>query len=103
MHEINNSNRGIRQDGTFTWRITKTQPEGKSCTKTITQEKLGRIQTAGGKMIFAIQGGQESWSGCGKGGSGTISPRSETYSYSNAGGALRITGPGGVNWAFRRG
>ncbi|NIJ64592.1 hypothetical protein FHR20_001523 [Sphingomonas leidyi] len=93
----------IRRDGTFTWRITKIQPEGKSCTKTINQEKLGRIQTAGGKMTFAIQGGNESWSGCGKGGSGTISPRSETYGYSNAGGGLRLTGPGGVNWAFRRG
>lgn len=93
----------IRRDGTFTWRITKVQPEGKSCSKTIAQEKLGRIQTAGGKMTFAIQGGQESWSGCGKGGSGTISPRSETYSYSNAGGGLRLSGPGGVNWSFRRG
>lgn len=92
----------IRRDGTFTWQITRSHAEGKGCTKTVTQRKEGRIATSGGKMTFSIQGGQESWSSCGKSGSGPMSPRNETYGYGSSGGELRLSGPGGVDWRFRR-
>jgi hypothetical protein len=97
-------NLAIRADGSFDWKISKTQPDGSRCTKTIDQLKQGRITTSAGKITFNIQGGTDAWrSSCGKGGEGTIKPSSETYSYSAAGGTLAIKGPGGVNWSFRRG
>ncbi|MDG2532834.1 hypothetical protein P6144_04185 [Sphingomonas sp. HITSZ_GF] len=92
----------IQRDGSFLWKISKQHTEGK-CTKAVTQEKRGQVLTSGGKMTFAIKSGREGWSSCGKTGAGAISARSETYSYSLSGGALRLSGPGGVNWTFRRG
>ncbi|HWK36482.1 hypothetical protein [Sphingomonas sp.] len=91
----------IRPDGGFSWRITRSYPEG-SCTKTVNQVKEGRATASGGSLTFAIERGTEQWSGCGKAGSGAIGPSRESYSYRAAGAALTISGSGGVNWAFHR-
>ncbi|MBB4838935.1 hypothetical protein HNP52_002004 [Sphingomonas kyeonggiensis] len=93
----------IRPDGSYSWRITKTQPEGARCTRTIEQEKHGRVSIAGDKISFATNSGTEAWrSSCGKSGTGTVAAITETYRYSLAGGALSVRGSGGVNWQFRR-
>lgn len=97
-------NLAIRADGTFSWKISKSQPDGSRCTKTIDQLKTGRVTTSAGKITFNILEGSDSWrSSCGKSGQGAIRASSETYSYSASGGTLAIKGPGGVNWSFRRG
>lgn len=94
----------IKKDGTFRWVITKVQPDGKSCTKTIQQEKLGRVATSGGKITFATTGGTDSWrSSCGKSGSGAMRTMNETYDYTRSGNTMTVKGSGGVNWTFRRG
>jgi len=90
----------VQPNGSFTWKIDKSYTEG-SCAKTVSQEKRGQLRAAGGKLTFSIQGGRESWSSCGKSGSTAISPGSETYDYTLAGGSLKVTGSGGVNWVFR--
>jgi hypothetical protein len=90
----------VQRDGGFTWKIDKSYTEG-SCAKTVAQEKRGQLRVAGGKLTFSIQGGRESWSSCGKSGTAAISPGSETYDYALAGGSLKVTGSGGVNWLFR--
>jgi len=93
----------IRPDGSYSWNITKVQPEGERCTRTIEQVKQGKVSIAGDKISFATSSGTETWrSSCGKSGNGTVTAQTETYSYSFDGGALSVRGSGGVNWQFRR-
>lgn len=96
-------NLSIRPDGGYSWRITKVQPEGARCARTIDQVKQGRVSIAGGKISFATSGGTETWrSSCGKSGTGAVAAITETYRYSLAAGVLSVRGSGGVNWQFRR-
>lgn len=92
----------IKADGSFRWAITKSQPEG-GCTKTIKQEKLGRVLTKGNQVTFVITAGDESWSSpCGKSGTGRTPRIQETYTFSKNGASLSLKGGGGVNWTFTR-
>ncbi|QPQ55324.1 carboxypeptidase regulatory-like domain-containing protein [Allosphingosinicella flava] len=92
----------VAADGTYRWNITKTMPDG-GCTKTIKQEKIGRLLTDNGKITFATANGTESWSNtCGKGGSGKIGKSHETYDYSRSGNTLLVNGSGGVRWRFQK-
>lgn len=96
-------NLSISADGSYSWRITKVQPEGERCTRTIEQVKQGKVAIAGDKISFTTSGGTETWrSSCGKSGNGTVTAQTETYSYSLTGSALSVRGSGGVNWQFRR-
>ena len=96
-------NLNVAPDGTYRWTITKSMPEG-GCTKTIKQEKVGRILTQGSQITFATNSGTESWSSsCGGGGSSKIGKSHETYDYRRNGNMLTVSGSGGVRWDFRRG
>lgn len=94
----------VASDGSFTWTIEKTQPDGKTCDKTIRTEKRGKVTVAGGKAAFAVSGGAERWSTtCGKSGQAAVGAAVETYDLTRNGAALTLKGSGGVNWTFNRG
>lgn len=94
----------VAPDGGFTWTIEKTQPDGKTCARTIRTEKRGRVTVSGGKAVFAVAGGAERWSNtCGKSGEGALTATTETYDLTRTGAALTLKGTGGVNWTFSRG
>jgi hypothetical protein len=93
----------IAADGAFKWTITKRHAEGASCTRTTSQVKQGRASLTGGKMVFAVSGGTESFGkSCGGRGSSAIAPARESYVAVMAGNQLRLSSDG-QNWAFTRG
>lgn len=99
----------IRADGGFTWTIDKSRMasmQRPDCTVTIQEEKTGRVRVEGDKLVFDVTGGvQSSRDSCdpSKVSRGVKAPASESYSYRIAGGALILSGPGGINWTFNRG
>jgi hypothetical protein len=99
----------IRADGAFTWTIDKSRPastQKPDCKLLVREEKTGRMRIDGDKLVFDVTGGaQSSRDSCdaAKTSRGAKAPTSESYSYRVAGGALTLSGPGGVNWTFSRG
>lgn len=98
----------IRADGRFTWIIDKSRASsagGPACKILTHQEKSGMVRTAGDKLTFQISTASESTRDtCDptRSASGARPPGEETYNYSLAGAALKLSGAGGVNWAFAR-
>lgn len=99
----------IRPDGAFTWTIDKSRAastQKPDCKLMVREEKTGRVRLVGDKLVFDVTGGvQSSRDSCdpAKASRGAKAPASESYSYRAAGGALTLSGPGGLNWTFSRG
>ncbi len=99
----------IRPDGGFTWTIDKSRASSAQkpdCKLMVREEKTGRVRLVGDKMVFDVTGGvQSSRDSCdpAKISRGAKAPAAESYSYRVAGGALTLSGPGGLNWTFSRG
>lgn len=98
----------VRPDGRFLWDIVKISPtsaKDPKCMGTLHESKQGTVQFSGGKVTFVTTGGTQSFKdtcNANRNNTSPYAPRSETYDYSVSGGALRIKGTGGVDWAFRR-
>lgn len=94
----------VRTDGAFTWVIDKSRASGKPGCKVVTrEEKTGVVRAVDGRATFQISGGsQSSRDTCDPAKTSTSSKpaSSETYSYAVSPAGLKISGPGGVDWAF---
>lgn len=99
----------VAPDGRFVWEIIKvaaTIDKKPGCTGRTHEVKEGTVQVAGGKATFNITGGRRAYKdGCeaSRNSVGDISPSRESYNVAISGGSARITGTGGVDWAFRKG
>lgn len=93
----------IAADGSFTWSISKRHAEGANCTRTTQQEKRGRVTQSGSKMVFAIDGGTESFSkSCGGKGSTALPASTERYDVTSSGNKMSLSS-GPNRWTFVRG
>ena len=98
----------VRPDGRFLWDIVKISPtsaKDPKCMGTLHESKQGTVQLSGGKVTFVTTGGTQLFKdscNANRNNTSPYAPRSETYDFSVSGGALRIKGAGGVDWAFRR-
>jgi hypothetical protein len=99
----------IRPDGAFTWTIDRSRAastQSSGCKLMVREEKTGRVRRDGDRLVFDVTGGtQSARDSCdpAKTSRGVKAPISESYSYRVAGGALTLSGPGGLNWTFSRG
>lgn len=94
----------VRTDGSFTWVIDKSRDSGKPGCKVVTrEEKTGVVRAADGRATFQISGGSNSTRDTcdpAKTSASAKPASSETYSYAVSPAGLKISGSGGVNWAF---
>jgi hypothetical protein len=93
----------VAADGGFLWTVVRSFAESERCTRTIRQEKRGRVTRAGASALFAVSGGTETSSNsCGGESHSTISASEERYTVSNTGAGFTLTGPS-TRWTFTRG
>ena len=93
----------IGKDGRFTWKIARRHAEKDGCSMTTTQVKHGRVSQEGGKAIFAVENGTESFeSSCGRQGGSKLAQTSEQYDVQLGGGRM-VLQSGATRWTFLRG
>jgi len=93
----------VAPDGGFSWTVVRSFAESERCTRTIRQEKRGRLTVAGGSAVFAVAGGSETSSNsCGGESRSALAASEERYSVSSSGGAVTLSGPS-TRWTFTRG
>ena len=93
----------VATDGGFTWIIVRSFAESERCTRTIRQQKRGRVSVAGSSALFVVAGGSETSSNsCGGESHSTVSPGEERYAVSSTGAGVTLSGPS-TRWTFTRG
>lgn len=93
----------IQADGRFEWTIVRRHAEKQDCVITTTQVKQGRLVQGGGKAVFTVDGGTESFAtSCGRRGSSALAKATERYEMQLAGGRF-ILSNGPSRWSFTRG